>query len=155
MPPKEIEQPLHAAELHRREAPRACGKPRLSLVVSIAPDDLDRMDYDAGEIDGSRCGSAHPLRCPPRKIRAIGSAYPRQDNHSTSVFIGRGHERAFDVTCARSQHFSAFEPGAPISVDETQPIRVVRVPDAEQLACSRFFRKQVNLLVVSIAKYEL
>ena len=155
MPPKEIEQPLHAAELHRREAPRACGKPRLSLIVSLAPDDLDRLDFDAGEIDGSRRGSAHALCCPPRKIRAIGSANPRQDNHSTSVFIGRGHERAFDVTCARSQDFSAFEPGAPIPVDQPQPIRVVRVPDAEQLACPRFLRNQIDLLLVSIAKHEL
>ena len=39
-------------------------------------------------------------------------------------------------------------------VDQAQPIRVVCVPDAEQLACSRFFRNQLHLLVVSVAKHE-
>jgi hypothetical protein len=100
MPPKEIEQPLHAAEVHRSEAPRTCRKPGLPLIVSLAPDDLDRLDFDAREIDGSRRGSAHALCGPTRKIRAIGSANPRQDNQSTSIFIGRGHERAFNVSCA-------------------------------------------------------
>ena len=155
MPPKEIEQPLHAAEVHRGEAPCACRKPRLSLIVSLAPDDLEGLDFDAGEIDGSGRGSAHAVRRPTRKIRAIGSAQLRQDNQSTSIFIGRGYERAFDVTCTRRQDFSALEPGAPIPVDQPQPIRVVRVPDAEQLACPRFLRNQIDLLVVSIAKHEL
>src|SRR5271155_1684395 len=71
MPTKEIEQSLHPAQLHRREAPRACRKPGLSLVVSLAPDDLDRPDIDTGEIDRSCRGSAHTLRFPCRKISAI------------------------------------------------------------------------------------
>ena len=40
-------------------------------------------------------------------------------------------------------------------VDQPQPVRVVRVPDAEQLARPRFLRNQLDLLVVSIAKHEL
>ena len=40
-------------------------------------------------------------------------------------------------------------------VDQPQAIRVVCVPDAEQLACPRFFRNQFDPLVVAIAKHEL
>ena len=155
MPPKEIEQPLHAAEVHRGEAPRACRKPGLAFIVSVAPDDLDRLDFDAGEIDGSGRGSAHALRPPTREISAIESAQLGQDHQSTSIFIGRGYEWTFDVTCARRKDFSAFEARAPTPAKQPQAVHVVCVPDAEQLACPSFLRNQVDLLTISIAKHEL
>ena len=40
-------------------------------------------------------------------------------------------------------------------VDQPKPVRIVCVPDAEQLACPSFFRNQLDLLGVSIAKHEL
>ncbi|MGA8444463.1 MAG: hypothetical protein WB766_04630 [Roseiarcus sp.] len=155
MPQKEIKQPLHAAEVHRREPPSASGKPGLSLIVSLAPDDLDRLDFDAVEIDGSGRGSAHALRTPTRKISAIRRVQLGQDHQSTPVFIGRGYERALDVACARGQNLSPFEPGATVSVDQPQPIRVVRIPDAEELACLRFLGNQLDLIAISIAKHKL
>jgi hypothetical protein len=39
-------------------------------------------------------------------------------------------------------------------VEESQPARVVCVPDAEQLASTGFFRNQLDPLVVSIAKHQ-
>ena len=38
-----------------------------------------------------------------------------------------------------------------MAVDQPEPIRVVGVPDAEQLACPRFFRHHFHPSVVSIA----
>src|ERR1700722_14566682 len=152
MPPKEIEQPLHAAEVHRGEAPCACRKPGLSLIVSLIAHDLERRDFDAGKIYSPGCRSAHALRRPTRKVSAIGSAQPWQHDQSTALFIRRGYKRALDVACARSQDFSPFEPGAPVPVDEPQPVRVVCVPDAEQLACPRFLRHQFDPLLIAIAK---
>ena len=136
----------------KRHAPR--GKPGLSFIVALTTHDLHRLDFDAGEIDGSGRGSAHALRRPPRKISAIGSAQLGQDDHSTSVFVGRCDQRAFDVACTRGQDFSPFKPGASMPVDQPQPIRVVCVPDAEQFACLRFFRHQLHPSVVSVAKHE-
>ena len=40
-------------------------------------------------------------------------------------------------------------------VDQPQPVRVVRVPDAEQLACPRFLAQPARPVAVSIAKHEL
>ena len=40
-------------------------------------------------------------------------------------------------------------------VNKPQPIRIVRVPNAKQLARPRFFRNQFDPLLVSIAKHEL
>src|SRR5271170_1053063 len=155
MPAKEIEQPLHAAEVHRGEPPRAAGKPGLSLIVPLMPDDLDRLDFDAGKIDGPGRGSAHALRLPTRKISAIRSVQLGQDHQSTPVFIGRGYQRAFDVARARGQDLSPFEPSATLSMDQPKPIRVVRIPDAEQLACLRFLGKQLDLTALSIAEHKL
>ena len=65
------------------------------------------------------------MRCPPRKIRMIGNAQLGQDDHSPSVFIGRCHQRALDVACARGKDLSPFKPGASMPVDQPKPIRVV------------------------------
>src|ERR1700722_14036512 len=99
MPPKEIEQLFHAAEVNRGEAPCACRKPGLPLVVSLASHDFDRLNFYVCEIDGSGRGSAHTLSRPPGHIRTIGSAQLGQDDHSTSVFVGRCDQRALDVAC--------------------------------------------------------
>ena len=155
MPPKEIEQPLHAAQMHRSEPPRAPGKPGLPLIVSLTPDDLDRLDFDTGEIDGSGRRSAHPLRPPTRKISTIGSVQLGQDHQSTPVCIGRSHKRAFDVARARRQDLSPFEPGPIKLLDQPQIVRTVCVPDSEQLALPSFLRDQPGLLVISIAKHKL
>ena len=40
-------------------------------------------------------------------------------------------------------------------MDQPKPIRVVGVPDAEQLACLRFLRNQLDLFAISIAKHKL
>ena len=42
-----------------------------------------------------------------------------------------------------------------MSMDQPQPIQVVCIPDAEQVACLRFLSNQLDLIVISIAKHEL
>ena len=42
-----------------------------------------------------------------------------------------------------------------MSLDQPKPIRVVRIPDAEQLACLRFLGKQLDLTAISIAEHKL
>ena len=155
MPAKEIEQSLHAAQLHGGETPRAPGKPGLSFIISRAPQDLDGIDFDAGKIDRAGRGGAHALRCPAGEVRTVGRTQLGQDHHSTPVFVGRGYERALDMASARGQDFSADEAIAFAPADQPQIVRVVGVPDAEQLACSCFLRDHIDLPTLATTKHEL
>jgi hypothetical protein len=58
------------------------------------------------------------------------------------------------VARARGEDFSPLKPGAPVSVDQPEPVRVVCVPDAEQFARPCFFRHQFYAPVVSVAKHK-
>ena len=56
---------------------------------------------------------------------------------------------------ARGQDFSADEAIAFAPADQPQIIRVVSVPDAEQLARSCLLRDHIDLPTLAIAKHEL
>ena len=55
---------------------------------------------------------------------------------------------------ARGQYLAALEPGAALSADQTKAVRVVRVPDAEELPFQRFPRDQGDLVAVSKTQHK-
>ncbi len=63
---QQIEQLLHAAEMHGGETPCAAGKGGLTLVVAVAADDFGLLDREPREIDRSGRRGPHPMGGPAR-----------------------------------------------------------------------------------------
>ena len=148
VPPKEIEQSLHGAEVHRGEPPCACRKPGLALVVSIAPHDLDRLDLDAGEIDGSSCRGAHPCAFQSARSARLGApsfgrTINRRSFSSVAVTSGRSMWPAPEARTFRPSSQERPSPWISLSPFTSSVFQMpnslpARASSATSSTCSRF-----------------